>query len=192
MTNLLQNLTAFQAQQDIWQNRAELSGWQGFREERKREAGCIWKPLWGQGSTKLFLCTAEPVPRHPHLLPVLQTAVTPRGEANRLGAKPPPAEGTCAGQDPRTHLERFQECLLHGQPAILGEKLEGEAKNNRAVSLSACTAGQRAVSHRHSSKGRLLTWGNSTICRAGTETGWLHAFGSHLRGTRSCYRQSLC
>lgn len=159
MTNLLQNMTAFQAWQDIWQDRAELSGWQGFREERKRDAGCIWQPLWGQGGTKPLLLTAEPVPRHPHLLPVLQTAVTPRGEANQVGAKPPPAQGTCAGQDPRTHLERFQECLLHGQPAILGEKLEGEAKNNRTVSLSVCTDAQTALGHRHSDKGWSLTRG---------------------------------
>lgn len=131
VTNLPQNLTSCQARQDVWQDRAELSGWQGFREERKRDVGRIWKPGWGQGSTKAFLCTAEPVPRHPHLLPVLQTAVTPRGEANRLGAKPPPAEGTSAGHDPQTHLERFQERLLHGQPAILSEKLEREAKNQQ-------------------------------------------------------------
>lgn len=84
--------------------------------------------------------------------------MTPRGEANQLGDKPPPAQQTGAGQDPRTHLERFQECLLHGQPAILGEKLEGEAKNNRSVSGSMCMARQGAVGHT-SSKGPLLTEG---------------------------------
>lgn len=67
----------------------------------------------------------------------------------------------CAGQDPRTHLERFQECLLHGQPAVLSEKLEREAENNRTVSSSVCTAGQTAVGHTGTrGKGQLLTLGS--------------------------------
>lgn len=159
--------------------------------ERKRDIGCIQKPPGGKETQSPSFASAEPDSRPPFLLPCPANCSDTSWQSHPAQGQATSSSRTRGGQDPLLTWKRGQDPLLTwkgfrnvSSMASRPYSVKSWRERQRTAGLLAPQHTRRAYSCGHtgtSSKAQLLIWGKkNTICRAGTETGWLCGFGSHL------------